>query len=74
MKRSSSVLDTTRFDVCCDSQERFRSALARESSTGEGRQLPSTKPRRMEEVLAGIAQGDAALLLGGDLTVLVLEV
>ncbi len=28
----------------------------------------------MEEVLAGIAQGDAALLVGGDLTVLVVEV
>lgn len=49
--------------------------LARESSYSVGGlPAPSAQPGRMEEVLAGISQGDAALLVGGDLTVLVLEV
>lgn len=59
----------------CPLQERFRSALVREGSASGGElPPPSAKPGRMEEVLAGIAQGDAALLVGGDLTVLVVEV
>ena len=50
--------------------------MARVSSSATAGQLPppSARPGRMESLLAGVAQGDAALLLGGDLTVLVLEV
>lgn len=55
-------------------QDRFRGDLARVSSSGGELPAPSARPSRMEQVLAGISQGDAALLVGGDLTVLVLEV
>jgi hypothetical protein len=57
-------------------QDRLRLDMARVSSSATAGQLPPPSARlgRMESLLAGVAQGDAALLLGGDLTVLVLEV
>ena len=70
-------------------QERLRSALHRESSfasvgsgrgegsnRGGGTRTQSLHPRhgRLQEVLSGVAEGDAALLVGGDLSILVIEV
>ena len=48
--------------------------VSNSATAGEPLPPPSARPGRMESLLAGVAQGDAALLLGGDLTVLVLEV